>query len=1139
MKLARLEIQQLPGIRPGFAVSGLDGGVNFVTGPNAIGKSSLIRALRYLIAEPAGSDPAALSLAADFVQDGHRWSARRTGNSLQWSLDGQPAEAPPLPGRDSLHCYWLSMENLLRAGDDDDHLVDRLRQALAGGYDLAALRRGDFELRARTGYKEGRTLEAQQRARRQVESEYRALRSKEAHLPEFDRHIEEARQAGIRARHLDDALKLLQIIAKRRETEAALKRFPANMDRLHGDELERLDELETRRAALEAEQRTGERARQDAEARLQRSGLADERPELRDLQAQRSRLDACRPKEQGLAEKRAQLQSARAQEEGALHALGGEQPPRLEPEQIRRAEEFADRLKNKQVAARELAARLQDAHEEVSEQTIQRYTLAAQALMAWLGARKTHAGRKRVRPPALVAALGGALAIVAGSLAGSWLAVIAGVIAAGAALWSLLQPGGDPAGRARTDFARQNLTGPSTWRDEPVSRTLGDLQDKLGQMYLARRQTAAAVTDRARLRRAHEELEILQQEKKTLANKLGFDPALTAVSIYQFADRIHAYQRASEMRQTLARETARSGNDIRQSLGKVATFLARWRLASAKEFEALDAALSELAQRTRDAQSAITDINQQELALERLKKDMQTCADDTAALCEKAGLNEHDRHALEECLAQREKWKRCRERLRTQQTLESERRKSLEAHPALLARAENAEQEKLLQEKQEADEQAAKLDACVEGRSDLRAEVQKAGGDYPLERSRADADKARGALEDRMNEQLLAGAGQFLLDEVEQEHRAEHEPEVLHDARARFRRFTHHAWDVELGENGLAARDAKQGVARELSALSSATRMQLLLAVRMAWARRLEQGRSALPLFLDEALTTCDERRFGAVVESLDQLARREDRQVFYLSARRQEMALWERLAGSRPHCVDLAEVRGQKSDARPADYAIATQQPLPEPGNDEPATYAARLGVPPVAPRAPVGNLHLFHLLRDNLALLHALMQDWNITTLGQLEALLQGEAAQRAIPDPGKREKLRGRIGAARAWVEAWRRGRGRPVERVALEQSGAVSDRFLERVAELARDAHGDAARILASLENKEIPGFRSNKTGELREYLVQEGYLDCAEALDRAGRERRTLREAGRFAPPHEIRTVVSWLDPAAPNCLTEP
>jgi len=195
MKLTRLDIEQLPGIRPGFTISDLAAGVNMVTGPNAIGKSSLIRALGYLVGEPTPADPAALSLAADF-ENGGRWTATRTGRALEWRRDGQVAPPPPLPEHAARHCYWLTMENLVQPGEDDAELVERLRQALAGGYNLPALRDGPFALRPRLGGRERSELLQAQRERREVAASYQALQRREQRLPELERRERQARRAG-------------------------------------------------------------------------------------------------------------------------------------------------------------------------------------------------------------------------------------------------------------------------------------------------------------------------------------------------------------------------------------------------------------------------------------------------------------------------------------------------------------------------------------------------------------------------------------------------------------------------------------------------------------------------------------------------------------------------------------------------------------------------------------------------------------------------------------------------------------------------------------------------------------------------------------------------------------------------------
>ena len=121
----------------------------------------------------------------------------------------------------------------------------------------------------------------------------------------------------------------------------------------------------------------------------------------------------------------------------------------------------------------------------------------------------------------------------------------------------------------------------------------------------------------------------------------------------------------------------------------------------------------------------------------------------------------------------------------------------------------------------------------------------------------------------------------------------------------------------------------------------------------------------------------------------------------------------------------------------------IESPPTLPVPNGRSAEAYASLLGVPPrLDPHRPEGGIHLFHLLRDDLALLHALMEAWRILTLGQLEVLLASDAARAALPGEELRHRLCRRCRVVRTWVELWRQGQGRPVDRGVLEQCSAIS-------------------------------------------------------------------------------------------------
>src|SRR5690606_25685238 len=103
------------------------------------------------------------------------------------------------------------------------------------------------------------------------------------------------------------------------------------------------------------------------------------------------------------------------------------------------------------------------------------------------------------------------------------------------------------------------------------------------------------------------------------------------------------------------------------------------------------------------------------------------------------------------------------------------------------------------------------------------------------------------------------------------------------------------------------------------------TRVQLLLAVRVAFVETQEQG-ARLPLVFDEVLANSDDDRAQAAIEAVMALARA-GRQVFYLTAQWDEVSRWQRAldgAGLDHRFIDLAEVRR---------LAAAGRRPLPAMG--------------------------------------------------------------------------------------------------------------------------------------------------------------------------------------------------------------
>ena len=1210
MHLRRLSIHALPGIEPGFTFEPANVGINLVVGPNAVGKSSLARALAYLLGSHP-SDPPALSLEAELESDDARWRVSRNGSQIVWRRNGEIASRPALPGADRFGLFRLSVEQLLDADDDNDReLAERLWRELHGNFDLSRPR---IEITPRFARHEASQLSWVAGERRRVEREYDELQRREAELPDLERRIGEAVEAGARREHLEHALELADAIDTRKEREAVLQGFPPGMERLRGDEIEQLEERGNAARALHEELRTRQRDLEAAETDLDRTGLAQASPPPEDVQGAEERLR--RLGEQSV--ERSTVHAAWTEAGAALHDTAaqfndGGEPPRLDADAFRRAEAIALPLVAAQSRRRELEDQLELAGEAPEASEIERRREGVEALRAWLAGNAAEPGGSRASgKPARVAlwvafaiAVFAAIAAVVEGALIAFAGALGALIAVGLTLF--LQRARRPAARAPTEEARRRfadtgLATPPQWDEHAVRRHLREeVESRLNELTLQQKSAAGAERIAHQIRDSEETIENLEKQRTALAADIGFDPRAPVAEFQRFVHLCVEWDRA---RARHVRERARLellDAEVAESARLVGKFLGCWRAADSAAPDDSDerpdpirlrSAFDGLKRRLESAADARHRIRSCEAAIRSLKERVSENDAAVASLFVQAGVESRDRAALAGRLDRLALWKEAKDALQGAGTEESLVRDRLAEQPALAALAEGGERARLRAELETASREADEYTHLIQRQTEIRTRLDDAGKDRKLEQAAAEEDRARQDLEDKRDHALLAVATSTLLDDVERAFKVEHEPALLRRARKLFAEVTARAFDLEVrGGNTFVAHDVGQEAPRALSELSSGTRMQLLLALRIAWIETLEQGGEALPLFLDEALTTSDETRFAAMAQSLERLAGtgggarngsghgvrgvedegwngdrdsieggdgagvrtaqrsgdesgveiRADggagigrrRQIFYLSARRHEAALWQQATGARPAVIDLAAVRFPPGEPPSEDYEVETPPSLPAPNGRSAEEFASVLGVPPrLDPHRPAGGVHLFHLLRDDLAQLHALMDTWHIASVGQLEALLASDVARVALPSGDLRSRLRKRCRVLRTWIELWRQGRGRPVDRGVLEQCPAVSATFIDRVAELASRMNGDGESLVRALRDGEVERFRLSKTDELEQWLAGEGYTDEQERLTGADRRRLTVQRAvpGTAADAADVNLVVSWLE----------
>ena len=1012
-------------------------------------------------------------------------------------------------------------------------------------------------------------LSQAQTKRRAVERDYNDLRQQEEELPGLNAQIEAAQKAECRHDRLEQAIALHHAIRNRRANAEALRSFPPEMDQLLGNEVGLLEELEDKWRGLwdQLQQHQGELA--EHQNKLEGTGLEKSLPKSDVITANEERLKSISVESMKRNNAEKDLAKAEAAVGDAINQFNNDGlMPSLDTQSIARSEELAAPLVAAKTQKNELIARLKIAGDPPALLEINQCRVGISALRKWLDVTADTLDQPQEKSAwrsawplwiVLVSAVSAALA----ALLQDALAAMAGAVAAiAAAVWALIDGrpanGPYPSEQAKSSFLETNLEPPSDWIHATVRKRLLEIEDRLNGLLLQHERAANADMIRTQIEEVRETINELNEQKAAFVREVGFDPEPPATALLLFVNRCLQLDKYRRERNQHKAEIERLDREITDAAKQVSEFVILWQGGEVADYftangcvdiEMLTSSFDALKIRIASARAALGNVETSRAAIKSAQSKIEMVEGSITTLFQNAELAPSDlstatggglgkwatgRRMLVDRINKIDEWKSAKNEFDKAQFQEDSKRNSLVDCPDLIASAQSDTVGELEAECDEAATEADKKADLAKRHTEIQTRLKDAGSNHKLENALIEETQARAILEDRRDHAFLSEATNLLLDDVQQAFQAEHEPEVLRRARNLFAEVTSHTFDFQLGDDGqFIAHDLKQEAPRTLSELSSGTRMQLLLALRLAWIQTQEQDASPLPLFLDEALTTSDEDRFKVMAQSLERLSQSEGRQIFYLSARRHEPALWRQATGNQPAVADLAAIRFDAEGSEPNNYAIETPSPAPAPDNHTPETYAALLGVPQYDPHTAVGGIHLFHLLRDDLNLLHRLLDTWRIKSLGQLEALLNSSAAQGAIGDTNRRQTLPNRCAATRHWVELWRQGRGKPVDRPALEQSGAVTPVFIDRATNLAAELGGSGQDLIAALRDGRLPYFQANNINILEQWLIDEGYIDLQAPLSSDERRRLALQQTKpeSNAQAEDINQLIDWLEAA--------
>ncbi len=463
------------------------------------------------------------------------------------------------------------------------------------------------------------------------------------------------------------------------------------------------------------------------------------------------------------------------------------------------------------------------------------------------------------------------------------------------------------------------------------------------------------------------------------------------------------------------------------------------------------------------------------------------------------GLTEDRLDELKLWLHHRERAQALADRVRESKAVVSSIESTLEGSPKLLQLDAAALQDQLSKCKQAGSER----DRLQSEIGDIEGAVRRQRHSADVQAAIGDVEQAAAAVAEARDLECAKAVRRMILGQASSGVKRDDMPVLVREADALLARFTSNAYSLRVDDAGEPSLyDALNGLEKASAQLSTGTRAQVMLALRIAGVREAERraGSGPLPLVLDEPLATTDAGRFEAVANAMMELAH-DGRQIVYLTCEPAHVRALESTAekaGTSVTRLDLDAIRRRKGLEVTPKHALVAPTPPPSPRAMSRADYLNARGVPPLDPWAPAEAMDVYHLLADDLGLVHELGQR-GIRTVGQV--LDQRERDRSGFRWPAAAESA---LLACRL-VGAWRRGRARPFTAVDLEASGAAGaffDRFTELLTDL-RGSAGDFIRAVEARKDDRCKGFRAEKARVLRAYMESNGFLPEASPLDRAG------------------------------------
>ena len=1092
-RFERMHLLRSPGFSspPFGTLDGFSSGLNILYGPNGIGKSTLIRAMRALLAQTV--DGHLMDSEATVKSGEEGWALSRVHGELS-QVRVESGEHTTLPGRNDVlsDAYFFGLHELLSEVGDNPLFVARVQSEMQGGIDLEAAREKSGAIAKFPVASKGESKrEAEARVRVQQlkgdiaahSSLFEEIKRIEAELAEETDLLREEKLVEQAIIYLERLAEEASLAEEKASYDPRIARFNASteqeLESLHLRYEEALDEEREAREAVtqtEAEiagQHVDERFLSDDESSSHIERLIDT------YQTLQNALEAAKTK-------RRDAKAALASWEGELSWLVVEAPEAVTlKEMVHRLSALAqscEPLRTRLSAAEQLRKGMGTFDEGVSARLDEQEQTKAR-VMHLISLTARHGGTARaplnrywwaVLPlfalSALLALLWAPSAIIGAVVALTVLLLLRqGVLTPRATELE------EEIAQMRARLSESTLGG--DWSLGALTELLERITVEIGRL-----EAQAAKNERIRAAEAevdeargawHGWLDRFQDAASDL--RLAPSPLLEGAQFFHFSERLLTWLERSE-----ALAIAVGGEEA----ANTSFFEAQERLRSYCALAQTDESLligeaRTLSRTIIKVQGLTKSLDERTNRLQQTEKRRAGSKEKLATFYKDHGFEFGDRVGVTQLYRE---WKGYAQ---VSENLSIVRRGLAGFTEEEKALADGSDEAALKVRLEEIALARGALQKLRRDQGALQERYDRLSNSDELERADDELRRAREALEAHRREAVQGRIVQALYQRIKEERQSRYQPMVLKRASSWLMQITHNRYTLGIGEENFIAHDTLSDKPYQLFELSSGTRIQLLFSIRMAFLELMEQdGAYRMPLFFDELMANSDDERSLAIAEAIATVA--SERQIFYATAQLDEVEKLKLVVKEDIVLFDLEAITKQTSIARHP-FVEPTVKPiiLIEPMDDYSA-YATALGVERPSLFEAVGRLHSWYLCLESAELHRLLVRGF--------ERAGQAAAAERTYQ---RRLALLGEV------ADLARIGRARVlrVSDLSIEDFPLRRDvGYYQQIVTFLSEAERTGNDLLAAVEERSIKGMREGARSSLTSWLNDMGYATDEEPLD---------------------------------------